>query len=190
VLFQWGGSELPVWVTEYGIQTNPPDPNLDITPEEQAAYLAESEFITFSNPRVASTGWFLLVDDRPRRFPRGRRGRLRRWVTWQSGLITRQGVQKPSFDEYHHPIHVTAAGGGQRVFGQYRVAFDGAAIPARIEFLPSGDTAWQPLQSLTVTNRKGYLDAQVTAPGPGALRIVWTDPVFGVEVPSRAVPLG
>jgi hypothetical protein len=188
-LFRWGGAEVPVWVTEYGIQTNPPDPNLDITPDEQAAYLAESEFITYSNPRVASTGWFLLVDDRPRRFPRGRRGRLRRWVTWQSGLITRQGVPKPAFDEYHHPIHVVASGGGQRVFGQYRVAFDGAAIPARIEFLPSGGTAWQGLQALTVTNLKGYLDTQVTAPGPGALRIVWTDPVFGVEVPSRAVPV-
>ena len=189
-LFRWGGSERPVWVTEYGIQTNPPDPNLDISPDEQAAYLAESEFITYSNPRVASTGWFLLVDDRPRRFPRGRRNRSRRWVTWQSGLVTRSGQAKPAYDEYHHPIHVTGAGGQPRVFGQYRVAPDGAAIQARIEFLPSGGSAWQLLQAVTVTNRKGYLDTQVSPPGPGSLRIVWTDPVFGGEVPSRAVPVG
>jgi hypothetical protein len=186
VLFRWGGDPAPVWVTEYGVQSNPPDPLYDIDLEEQAAYLAQSEFMTYSNPRIASTAWFLLVDDAPRKLPPSRKNRRRRWVTWQSGLVTRRGTLKPAHQEYHRPIHVTSAGAAKRVFGQYRAAPNGATLQARIEFSPDG-ASWQTLTPVTVDNPRGYLDVQVSPPGPGQLRIVWTDPFALVDVPTRAV---
>jgi hypothetical protein len=183
--FRWGSSaRLPVWVTEYGIQTNPPDVNLKISWAKQADWLARSDQMLFDNPRVASAAWFLLMDDAPRKGVKGKR----RWVTWQSGLATRGGKLKPSYTEYATPIQVRPARAGRpmRVWGQYRSAPDGTALPARVEFQAPGG-AWQPLLSQTVTDPKGYLNVRVTAPSAGFVRIVWTDPRFGAEVATRAV---
>jgi hypothetical protein len=74
----------PIWIDEYGYQTNPPDHFLGVTPALQARYLTESIAMARANPRITMLLWFLLSDE-PRR------------GGWQSGLETAAGKRKPAF---------------------------------------------------------------------------------------------
>lgn len=74
----------PIWIDEYGYQTNPPDRMLGVTPALQARYLTESVKMARGNPRVTMLLWFLLFDER-------------RLGGWQSGLETASGKRKPAF---------------------------------------------------------------------------------------------
>src|SRR5439155_4119294 len=52
-LRRWGvRRRLPLWLTEYGYQTDPPDPFLGVSWNRQAAYLNEAEEIAYRNRRV------------------------------------------------------------------------------------------------------------------------------------------
>lgn len=73
-----------IWITEYGYQTNPPDPLYGVSWAKQALYLKEAFGIARANPRIDLMVWFLLRDDPD---PGG----------WQSGLMTIRGKHKPSF---------------------------------------------------------------------------------------------
>jgi hypothetical protein len=80
----------PLWITEYGYQTNPPDAILGVTMAKQAAYLKQAFAIARKNPRVQMMIWFLFQDDVYHR----------NGFDWESGLITQTGQKKPSFAAY------------------------------------------------------------------------------------------
>jgi hypothetical protein len=86
VLTQLYGSK-PLWITEYGYQTNPPDAFYGVSWKEQAAYLREAYTIARANPRVDLLTWFLLKDSPSLQ-------------QWQSGLMTTSGRKKPAFAAY------------------------------------------------------------------------------------------
>jgi hypothetical protein len=75
---------LPIWITEYGYQTNPPDTIFGVSPKRQALYLRQSVAIAQANPRIDMLLWFLLRDEK-------------RDAGWQSGLISVDGKLKPAF---------------------------------------------------------------------------------------------
>jgi hypothetical protein len=77
----------PLWITEYGYQTNPPDPVFGVTPAAQARYLTQAFGIARANPRIQMMLWFLLKDEP-------------RLSGWQSGLITSAGKRKPAFGAF------------------------------------------------------------------------------------------
>jgi hypothetical protein len=54
----------PLFITEYGIQTDPPD-RFGVSQRRQARWLNESARLVFSDPRVWSTGQYELVDPKP-----------------------------------------------------------------------------------------------------------------------------
>ena len=73
-----------IWITEYGYQTNPPDPVFGVSYAKQAAYLTQAFAIARKNPRVDMMLWFLLRDEPT-------------LGGWQSGLFTASGKKKPAF---------------------------------------------------------------------------------------------
>jgi len=75
---------VPIWIDEYGYQTNPPDRVLGVTLAAQARYLTQSVEIARANPRITMLLWYLLNDEP-------------RLGGWQSGLETATGVRKPAF---------------------------------------------------------------------------------------------
>jgi hypothetical protein len=75
---------LPIWITEYGYQTNPPDTIFGVSPKRQALYLRQSYEIARANPRIDLMLWFLLQDEQ-------------RAAGWQSGLVSVDGKLKPAF---------------------------------------------------------------------------------------------
>jgi Glycosyl hydrolase catalytic core len=74
----------PLWITEYGYQTNPPDTFYGVSLDDQATYLRQAYDIAASNPRIDLFTWFLLRDSAA-------------LAGWQSGLITAAGQKKPAF---------------------------------------------------------------------------------------------
>jgi len=76
-----------IWITEYGYQTNPPDPIFGVTLTKQAQYVTQAYGIMKKHPRIDMMLWFLLRDERRARLEEG----------WQSGFLTERGAKKPSF---------------------------------------------------------------------------------------------
>jgi hypothetical protein len=79
----------PLWITEYGYQTDPPDAQFGVSWAKQARYLTQAFAVARRNPSITLMLWF-LVRDEPE------------LSGWQSGLITAGGRKKPSFNAFRH----------------------------------------------------------------------------------------
>ena len=91
------GGKLPVWNTEFGFQSNPPDP-FQTSLSRIPGFMSESEWISYRNRRIASFSQYTLVDT-----PVARRGDL--FGTWQGGLRFADGRDKRGvFEAYRQPI--------------------------------------------------------------------------------------
>ena len=131
---------LPVWNTEFGLQTEPPDcVGFGTTVARQAAYLNEAEWVSFRRPRVKSYSNYLLVDDPVfKAFPPGSNERYRGYQTGlrfgeaasrcdSPGTIYPVGTAKaPSYDAFRTPLYVRRVSAG-------RVEVWGWARPRRRE---------------------------------------------------------
>lgn len=183
-------ARLPVWLTEYGYQTDPPDPTIGVSWARQAAYLNQAEFLAYRNGRIASTAQFLLFDDAPlREFAADD---PRHWGTFQSGLKTADGWPKRAYFAFQSPIHVspsrTRAGRRVRILSQLRGAPDGAALRGRLQRRPArGRARWRTIQRFTTTNPRGYASLKVRVRRSGRFRVVWTDPRTGEALVTRQV---
>jgi hypothetical protein len=82
----------PLWITEYGYQTDPPDGQFGVSWTKQARYLTQAFAVARRNPSITLMLWF-LVRDEPE------------LSGWQSGLITASGRKKPSFNAFRHLPH-------------------------------------------------------------------------------------
>ncbi len=87
---------LPLYLTEFGYQTNPPDPTWTVTAEDQARWLPEAERIARAAPTVRGTAQFLVRDLPERRGP----DLQTRWRDYQSGLRFEDGRAKPAHAAY------------------------------------------------------------------------------------------
>lgn len=182
---------LPVWLTEYGYQTNPPDPIIGVSWRRQEAWLNEADYLAYRYRRVRSTAQFLLLDDGPdRRVPPSH---PRYWgSTFQSGLVTLEGVRKPAFLSYQRAIHASPgrlrSGRFVNLYGQLRPARNGAPLTADIEFRPASSRAWRRVRRVRVRSFRNTLLQRVRLVRSGSLRLVWRDPATGnAPKPSRAV---
>jgi hypothetical protein len=175
---------LPIWLTEYGYQTDPPDPTVGVSFARQAAWLDDATYMAFNNKRVASFAQFLLVDDGPNR--QYGPSDPRYWGTFQTGLTTQQGRHKTAYESFKRPIAVspTRARRGRRlrVFGQLRTAADGQRLTPEIQFRARGAKNWSRVARMTVAGARGFLDTHVSATRSGSYRIAW-----GGDGTSRAV---
>jgi hypothetical protein len=81
------GRKIRVWITEYGYQTNPPDPLFGVSWRKQAEYLKEAYAIALKHPRIEMMLWFLLRDDSD-------------VDGWQSGFFTAGGEKKPAYNAF------------------------------------------------------------------------------------------
>jgi len=137
---------LPIYNTEFGLQSNPPDPTARLSVEEQAAFLNEKEEQSYRYPRVRSYAQYLLYDDPPREG-----ATLKEiWSGFQTGLRFTDGTAKPSYDAYRLPIVVQRArGGGVLIWGRVR---PGSGV-RRVELRRGGRVATR-----VETNDAGYFE--------------------------------
>ena len=181
--------QIPIFLTEYGYETNPPDPFSGVSPERQAEYINVGDFIAWKHPRIFSNAQFQLFDVPPRPdFPQGSRAY---WFTYQSGLFTPlpEGQPKLSANAYKFPLVVTRRGRTARIWGQTRFAPNGARYPVLLQKRPPGTTTWERAGSLVrVTHNQGYFRAKRNTQRGTAWRAVWSEPDFArFEVSREAV---
>jgi len=168
---------IPVWYTEFGYQTNPPDPYRGVSLRRQAAWTVRSEFIAFRDRRVLAFNQFLLRDSPPQtQFPVTHR---RYWGTYQTGLRFDDGRRKPVYRAYRLPfmaLDAIRSGRPLRLWGLVRPGLEGMPQPIRIEHRagPRGD--WADVLTHTVRDAKGYFTVRLPRARAGQYRFVWISP--------------
>jgi hypothetical protein len=182
---------LPIYLTEYGYETNPPNPFKDVSLAQQAAYLDEAQYMASQDPRVRAMSQFLLQDSPPNpAFPVGSSGY---WSTFQTGLEFTGGAHKPAFAAYRIPIWIPASGGGSGASGAGSVTVWGMIRPAQgathaqIQWRDAGGS-YRTIATVSVGTGKTFT-TRVSVPGPGVVRIAWPSP-SGTVFHSRAASVG
>jgi hypothetical protein len=181
------GRQLPIWITEYGYETNPPNPFRGVSPATQARYLDQAQYMAWEDPRVRSMAQFLLVDSAPNKaFPRGSVGY---WSTFQTGLEYLSGERKPSFYSYPLPVWVPkptfSSGSSVLVWGMLRAAPNGTAQHAKIQWRGTSGS-FRNVAQVSTSDPSGFFTTDVHLPGSGAVRIEWTS-THGATLHSRLV---
>ena len=172
---------LPIFNTEFGLQSNPPDcGGFGTSLENQAAFINEAEYISYRRPRLRSYSNYLLVDSPIlTQFGRGSNARYR---GFQSGLrfgrnalactgtgVFPEGSEKPAYAAFRTPIFVRrTSSNGVQVFGRARPR---GAEPQVIEILRSG----QVVGRVTAT---GYFQVPISGSTSGPWQLRWS---FGDE---------
>ena len=179
---------IPLYFTEYGYQTNPPDPYQVVTPDEQAAYLNEADYMAWRNPRVRSVAQFLLYDAAPN--PLYKPGQFGYWDTFQTGVLFPGGRPKPAYYSYRMPIWIPnpRARPGQLLFvwGQVRPADQMAPQRVVVEWRPATRGRYRQIGLARTGADTGYLTARVRLPGSGYVKLAWRSP-SGTVLHSRPV---
>jgi hypothetical protein len=150
---------LPIYFTEDGFQTNPPDRLFGVTFAQQATYMNQSDWIAYRNPRVKTVAQYKLIDDVAQ-------------SSFQTGVRSINGSPKPSYDAYRLPIWVSGRGSNATVYGQVRPAPDATPEQVEIQHAAKAGTAFQTVQTVTVSSRKGQFTAKVANQG-GLWRLRW-----------------
>ncbi|HEX2084790.1 MAG TPA: hypothetical protein VHF89_03840 [Solirubrobacteraceae bacterium] len=165
---------LPLWYTEYGYQTLPPDPIRGVDPAEHAAWLVKAERMTFLDERVAAHTQFQLLDDPPRR--NFRRTDRRYWGTYQSGLKYVDGRRKPAYDAYRLGLDApsrVAPGQPLRLWGFVRAAPNGESQTVQLEVREPGSSVFVPAgDPVPVLHDRGYFEVE-RPPRAGEWRFAW-----------------
>jgi hypothetical protein len=165
---------LPIYDTEFGLQSNPPDPTVTTSLAKQAEQLNEKEELSWRYPRLRSYAQYLLFDDPRRPGPPSVA-----WAGFQTGLRFGQGPPKPAWNAYRLPLVVHAAGRGVRIWGRVRPGEGTRSV--QLEALRSG--GWQRAGGRVKTDDAGFFTARRRV--PTAYRFL----VAGVGVSRTAFPV-
>ena len=176
-------TKFPIYSTEFGLQTNPPETiSRAIDSKTAASYLNWSEYISWRNPRVYSYDQYLLTDP-----PGG---------NFATGLEYADGKPKPQlYDAYRLPLYLPVTRGHKgeslEVWGDVRPAHfarvdSGKTQRVKVEFQAGSKGSFKTLQTLTIANPHGYFDVRMSFPGSGIVRLTWTYP-NGETIHSRPV---
>jgi hypothetical protein len=137
----------PIWLTEYGYQTNPPDRNFGVSWAKQAQFVSESALRAYQLPQVTVLIHYLYRDEPD-------------LGAWQSGFQTGAGKIKPSFDAFRLPFAAYSAKNGKtNLWGQVRT---GSGIRTYLlQQLVGG--RWKTLGGTRHTTSAGFFQVTVAA---------------------------
>ncbi|HYH59353.1 MAG TPA: hypothetical protein VD790_09070 [Thermoleophilaceae bacterium] len=180
--------EIPIYFTEYGYETKPPDPFSGVSLNQQAAYINAADYMAWKHPRVFANAQFQLFDVPPRtEFPRDS---TQYWFTYQSGLFSSlpNPQPKPAMNAYRFPLVVRRTGSTARIWGQVRFAVNGTTYPLLLQQRNPGTSSWvRSGAALEVTHSQGYFQALRRIQPGTAFRAIWSEPDFSRFVISRVV---
>jgi hypothetical protein len=159
-----GEKRQPLWITEFGFQSNPPDrfaSKLSRIPD----FMGKSEWIAFRNRRVLSYSQYPLIDDAD-------------LGGFQSGLRFKDGSEKKNvYSAFQHTFWVRRVSGSRvELFGCERAASSGnVTVQART------GKKWKTVATVPV-NALGYFDKSLKISGAAKRQFRYS---FGNNV-SRA----
>ena len=175
-------TRFPIYSTEFGYQTNPPDVESGtVSPTLAAKYLNWAEYLSWRDPRVKSYDQYLLVDPASGDFA--------------TGLEAANGTPMPGLYAYRMPIYLpvtsTTQGSPLEVWGLARPArnvrlTDHRPQHVRIQFKPASGGSFSTVSTVTLTDPYGYFDVFQKFPASGSVRLSWSYP-HGPAIFSRTV---
>jgi hypothetical protein len=160
----------PLWLTEYGYQTNPPDRLLGVSYGLQAAYIGQAALRVWQEPGVAVLVQFLVRDEPS-------------LGGWQSGLFTAGGAAKLSYHAFALPLaQVSRSGARATLWGQVR---RGSGARAYVLQRKVG-SAWRPVGGTAHTGAGGTFLRTVTLPRGTSVRLLapsvgWASPALALS---------
>lgn len=156
---------VPIYYTEFGYQTDPPDPFAGIPLQQQSRWLQDAAYVAWHTPRVLGLNQFELGDGQIRG-----NGPLA-YRQFQSGVYFANGKPKPSAGTFPNPIVLLGSGRSRlTVWGQAR---PGGVHTVVVERRPPGGRAFTPVRSAR-TSALGYFQMRI-ARRVGAYRFRWAD---------------
>ncbi len=169
---QIAAANATVYMTEYGYETNPPDPQAVFSPQQQGRLLAWAEYLATRDPGVVMWPQFQLRD-RPGD-PAG--PRMRPYGDWQTGLLNADGTPKPAYHEYRTPAFASCRRSGKRrwieVWGRVRGAEQGTSAQLQVRSRGAVSAAaargWRTVLSDNRPRLGRARAAQAQQPSPGA----------------------
>lgn len=177
-------THFPIYSTEYGYQTTPPDTEAGtVSPAQAAVYLNWSEYITWLNPRLRSYDQYLMTDSSAGNFA--------------TGLRFPNGSEKPSYAAFRMPLYLPRTTGSRdqalEVWGCVRPAPAVQASNhrpqrARIQFAPAAGGRFRTLRAVPLPGPRCYFDVRQRFPASGRVRLAWAYP-HGPTVFSRTVDI-
>jgi hypothetical protein len=187
---------IPIYNTEYGYITHPPNRGPFVSPATAAYYLNWAEYLSWKQARVASTMQYPLYDPAASQTNPGDGG-------FTSGLLFASGNAKPGLAAYRLPLYLpvgsTRRGRPLEVWGcarpaRYGILDTGSPMRAQIQFAPRTGGGFQTVQSVLVGEPNDcYFDVRIKFPGSGTVRLAYTYPegtaggLAGTTVYSRNV---
>ncbi len=178
----------PLYMTEFGYESNPPNPLVRNSLAQQAVWLNEAEYEMWALPFVNSFSQFQLVDSGPNTMYKP--GQFLYWHdSIDSGLEFQNDKPKPALQTFRLPIWLPAARHGGHVFvwGQLRPADRSQPQTATLEFAAHGSQNFVNLAPLQTTSSEGFVTTSVAIPSAGFVRIAWQDASTGTTYYSRSV---
>ena len=175
-------ADWPLYLTEYGYETSPPDPYVRFTPAQQARNLAWANWMASRRGDVRMWPQFLLRDIDPAEsgFPKSSK---RRYRDWQTGLFFHDGVPKPSAQGFKVPLHLQYAlgpnkepalfvwGGVRPGDGRRTVRLERLVAPGMWQNVPTSDRSCNQQNGEFLTRTDGFFDALAAWEGPGTYRL-------------------
>jgi hypothetical protein len=148
----------PVWLTEYGYQTNPPDQFLGVSPRKQATLLSLAAMRAWRLARVTMLIQYLYRDE----------PQLSRF---QTGLVYIDDRPKPALNGFRLPFAEMKRSGFETVvWGQIR---DGRAGRNQYEVQVLHKNKWTPVAGTRLTNDNGIFIRTIRLK-KGSLLRVWS----------------
>lgn len=173
-----GAKKLPLWLDEYGYQTNPPDKaDGHQSPSVAAQYLQWGWSLAARNPRVETLTQYEWFDE-----PLGEGDKL--FNRWQSGLYTFDGKPKPLAAVFANPIFGWRTGKAAYVWGQVRPG-EGATS---VRLQRRSGSSFADYKTVR-TDDHGVFQIRVPQSTSAQYRFIYVDPATQAEVTSAATKL-
>lgn len=187
-------TNLPLYDTEYGYNTNPPDPFASFSPTQQAQFIGWSTYLAWRDPNTVMFAQFLLKDSLP---GPGRPGTRQYWSPYQTGLYYSDGRPKPAAQAFRITLWAQRLlGPGSPLVTLFGKVPPGSA-PQIVQVQAQSGSGWTPVPTLLpscgsesefLTNRAGYF--VTTTPllaSTATYRLGWLDSngnwEYGVPIP-------
>jgi hypothetical protein len=142
-------SKMPIWITEFGFQSDPPDRYASPI-KKIPGFMGQSEWLAFRNRRVVSYSQYPLRDDA---------GKV---AGFQSGIRFHNGKAKPGvFNAFRHPFYARRSGSRVEFFGGVR---EGGSGDVTLQARKGSKGKWKTVGTASL-NSRGYFDKRVKVSG-------------------------
>jgi hypothetical protein len=156
----------PVYLTEFGYQTNPPSSG-GVTLQQQSRFLQEALYIASRFSRVKGLTFYQWVDEPTIYRPDGSA-----YATWQAGLFFVSGRAKPALSTFEAPfvIDVRPRGPAAIFWGQVRPSADRRAV---VQMRRHGSRTFKTIARVR-TDASGYWSKRIRLRPRASYRFLWT----------------